>query len=285
MQKIVTEGESREIKKMGDKIEQTFESRHFIKLQALYEAEKNRLNQMKHEYSQLPDGEILIPYKNAHATYYVYKNGVQKSVKRDEPVVNKLMRKRVLKRTIMVQEVWCKSLNQAEKNIRRRLKSMRKKGAEQTVARILAMPESDMFIMEPGEYKWRTENNCQNPYRREQLKYRTSMGVMVRSKSEKIIADKLEYYDIPYRYEAELVINGNRYYPDFMVLLPDGRILIWEHFGLMDDIDYSNKAWQKIENYRIAGYVQHTNLICTYESDIENDKIIDEIIKRFILQN
>ena len=88
---------------------------------------------------------------------------------------------------------------------------------------------------------------------------------------------------IPYRYEAELFINGNRYYPDFMILLPDGSILIWEHFGMMDDIDYASRAWRKIENYRRAGYVQHTNLICTYESDIENGKVIDEIIRRFIL--
>ena len=65
--------------------------------------------------------------------------------------------------------------------------------------------------------------------------------------------------------------------------LPDGRILIWEHFGMMDDIDYASRAWRKIENYRRAGYVQHTNLICTYESDIENDKVIDGIIRRFVL--
>lgn len=140
-----------------------------------------------------------------------------------------------------------------------------------------------MFVMEPREYEWKSENHHRNSYRPELLKYQTSKCVMVRSKSEKIIADKLEQYGIPYRYEAELFINGNRYYPDFMILLPDGSILIWEHFGMMDDIDYASRAWRKIENYRRAGYVQHTNLICTYESDIENGKVIDEIIRRFIL--
>ena len=268
---------------MEDKIRQTFERRQFAKLRTLHDAENNRLLQMKHEYSRLPDGEILIPYKNAHATYYIYENGIQKSVKRSEPVVDKLMRKRVLKRAITMQEAWCRSLGDAEKSFRRRLKSMEKSGAGKTLIRILELPESDMFVMEPREYEWKSENHHRNGYRPELLKYQTSKGVMVRSKSEKIIADKLELYGIPYRYEAELIINGNRYYPDFMILLPDGRILIWEHFGMMDDIDYASRAWRKIENYRRAGYVQHTNLICTYESDIENGKVIDEIIRRFVL--
>lgn len=35
-----------------------------------------------------------------------------------------------------------------------------------------------------------------------------------------------------FRYEAKLAINGKVYYPDFMILCDDGRILIWEHFGL-----------------------------------------------------
>lgn len=232
---------------MEDKIKQNFERRQFTKLRALHDMENNRLLQMKYEYSRLPEGEILIPYKNAHATYYIYDVGIQKSVKRSEPVVDKLMRKRVLKRAITIQEAWCRSLEDAEKGFRRRLKSMEKSGAGKTLIRILELPESDMFVMEPREYEWKSENHHRNSYR------------------------------------PELFINGNRYYPDFMILLPDGSILIWEHFGMMDDIDYASRAWRKIENYRRAGYVQHTNLICTYESDIENGKVIDEIIRRFIL--
>ena len=60
-------------------------------------------------------------------------------------------------------------------------------------------------------------------------------------------------------------------------------MVIWEHFGLMNDPDYRKRALEKIELYRKAGYVQHKNLICTWEEDIASADDIDNIIRRFIL--
>lgn len=40
-----------------------------------------------------------------------------------------------------------------------------------------------------------------------------------------------------------------------MILCDDGRILIWEHFGLMDKEEYFISACRKLEQYRKAGYV------------------------------
>ena len=88
---------------------------------------------------------------------------------------------------------------------------------------------------------------------------------------------------VAFRYEAKLVINGKVYYPDFMILCDDGRILIWEHFGLMDKEEYFISACRKLEQYRRAGYVQHSNLICTYEEDLRSGAVLEEILLRYEL--
>ena len=51
----------------------------------------------------------------------------------------------------------------------------------------------------------------------------------------------------------------------------------------MDNSDYFFRACRKIEYYRRAGLTQHTNLICTYEEDVEDGAILDGIIERFEL--
>ena len=43
-------------------------------------------------------------------------------------------------------------------------------------------------------------------------------GLSVESKSESIIASQLERYNIPFRYEALLQLEGQIYYPDFTIL-------------------------------------------------------------------
>ena len=53
---------------------------------------------------------------------------------------------------------------------------------------------------------------------------------------------------------------------------------------MMEDSEYFMRAYRKIEAYRRIGHVQHSNLICTYESDIADGSKLDEIIERFILE-
>ena len=121
-----------------------------------------------------------------------------------------------------------------------------------------------------------------NPYRTEDLRYITLMGVRVRSKSELTIANRLENRQIPYRYEAELDVAGRHIYPDFVIKRLDGTLVIWEHFGLMNKADYYSKAMEKVNLYRQKGFIQHKNLICTWEEDIAETKEIDNIINRFL---
>ena len=94
------------------------------------------------------------------------------------------------------------------------------------------------------------------------------MGVRVRSKSEVIIADALSRAGIPFRYEYPTGIKGwGTLYPDFTCLDTRTREeIIWEHFGLMGDHDYTENAVQKIARYAASGYILGKNFIATFES-------------------
>lgn len=96
----------------------------------------------------------------------------------------------------------------------------------------------------------------------------TSTGVRVRSKSEIIIADALDRAGIPYRYEFPASIKGwGTLYPDFTCLdVRTRKEIIWEHFGLMGDTDYTENTLQKIAHYAASGYILGKNLIATFES-------------------
>jgi len=118
----------------------------------------------------------------------------------------------------------------------------------------------------------------------EELKYLTNSGILVRSKSELIIADALALNKVPFLYEAKLRLGDEIKSPDFTIRRPrDDKEFLWEHFGLMDDEAYRRKANAKIELYGRYGYRPFENLICTYEEDIQDRKRIQQYIELFLL--
>ena len=97
--------------------------------------------------------------------------------------------------------------------------------------------------------------------------YYTRRGLRVRSKSEVIIADILDEMSIPFHYEKPLLLNNIFVHPDFTILnIKERREIYWEHFGMMDDMDYRNNAFNKIRNYESNGFYQYDSLICTFET-------------------
>ena len=117
--------------------------------------------------------------------------------------------------------------------------------------------------------------------------YYTNRNEKVRSKSEVIIANLLDKYHLPYRYEFPVTLPGlGTVHPDFTVLKPDTRTeFYWEHLGMMDDADYAYKSLLKIRYYHKNGYFEGQSLILTYESsdnplDIHD---VDQIIRQYLL--
>lgn len=98
--------------------------------------------------------------------------------------------------------------------------------------------------------------------------YETENHEIVRSKSEKMIADKLFLLGIPYKYEEPAFLeNGMVYFPDFTILnLKTRREVYFEHFGRMDDEAYCNKTLTKINLYQQNGIVLGKNFLCTFET-------------------
>lgn len=100
----------------------------------------------------------------------------------------------------------------------------------------------------------------------------TSRGERVRSKSEIIIADVLTRLGIPYRYEYPVELtteNGERrlFHPDFICLnLRTREELLWEHFGMMDDAEYSARAARRLRLYETNQIFPGKNLIISVET-------------------
>lgn len=113
----------------------------------------------------------------------------------------------------------------------------------------------------------------------------TDHGEHVRSKAELILANKFFKEGIPYVYEPRIELkNGRSVYPDFALLdIRERKTYYWEHFGLMDVPEYSEKMVIKIEEYQENGYWLGENLLCTFETKENplNSKMVDRILKRY----
>lgn len=115
----------------------------------------------------------------------------------------------------------------------------------------------------------------------------TEKGERVRSKSEKIIADMLHKAGIPYRYECPVTLTGlGTIYPDFMVLnIKERKEMYWEHFGMMNNNEYCEKALCKINIYIKNGIIPGKNLIITHETSKHSLEtlIVEKIMREYLV--
>lgn len=143
--------------------------------------------------------------------------------------------------------------------------------------------KSERLLIESSEYQnllspyfkpasqelteWMESPYEHNPAYPEQLVHNGCTGTMLRSKSEVLIELQLHTNQIPYRYEAKLILKDSIMYPDFTIRHPEtGKIYYWEHFGMMDNPAYIKKTCEKIEKYALSGIIPSVNLITTYET-------------------
>ena len=113
----------------------------------------------------------------------------------------------------------------------------------------------------------------------------TERGEAVRSKSEKILADKFLTMNIPYHYEKPLWLKGyGDVHPDFTLLNTKTRKeYYWEHLGMMDNVQYLDKTIKKIELMKRNGIFEGENLILTYETSTHplNMKVVESMLERY----
>lgn len=143
----------------------------------------------------------------------------------------------------------------------------------------------EQFAME-----WLNQSFTSNPYPFADDSLKTDRGEIVRSKTEKFIADKLNKLNIPYRYEQELYLEYTRevVYPDFTILNKKTRKIYYlEHLGMMGDPSYSRKSINKIKKYVKNNIIPGKDLILTFETDdvIIDTSNLDRIIDSFFGEN
>ena len=124
--------------------------------------------------------------------------------------------------------------------------------------------------------KWASEKVTDTNPREADKEYETPSGIVVKSKSEWMIARILDDYHVSYYYEKPFDDYGPihtgtpRYnlYPDFTCLNKrTGKTYYWEHLGKMDDMLYVAKNINRIMNYASYGIYPGNGLIVTYESN------------------
>jgi len=244
----------------------------YSKVINLYEKE---ITSIKQELSKLPVGHLT---KQKHY-YYERIGNLQKGITKDPQRVKQLARKAYLLRR----------LKHIESNYTLIKKQIKRFKTEEPKDIIKGMPSCYKSLPEFYFFHSTVQNQLDsisqgNVGHQNELIYLTDSGIRVRSKSERMIADALDKNKIPYRYEAELILGGYRKYPDFVIYRPsDGKVFLWEHFGLMDNEGYQKNTTEKIALYARHGFFPNDNLICTYEHDLKNLLKIHALIEIFLL--
>ena len=188
------------------------------------------------------DEYLLLKESKGRRRFYIKKKGSSRLI-----YINSMGIKTA--EELLKNKVHCKTISILEKNISV-LKNILPKIKDYDLEAVLdEMPPAYKKLKENLERKGETQiafPQSENTKDRAGLKYRTSFGLFVRSKNEVLIAEALYAAGLEFWYEKrlELVVkSGDGYntdveYPDFTIRLPDGSIVYWEHFGMMDKKDY-----------------------------------------------
>ena len=238
-----------------------------------YETE---ISTIKKELRGLPAGALVI-----RGTYYCVKDGSsERGITRDREKVRQLARKAYLSQRLKNLE-WNYSLIITPFQLFKTEDPMEIIAGLSSACRSLPLH----CFFHPSVQQLQESPFSSDASHSDGLIYLTDSGLRVRSKSERTIANLLDCFDVPYRYEAALTLGGKVRYPDFTIFRPfDGKLFLWEHFGLMDNEDYRKKVSEKLALYAQGGFFPFDRLICTYEHDLHDPSRIEMLIKAFLFK-
>lgn len=243
---------------------------------------KNLRDRMTFVQKRLPKGSLS--KRNDRLIHSIRDKGVQFAITLSDidPVVAELKTSRYIKEGLPILERKIKACEEFLKNdicydpfeIESKLKD-----CYHDITDLGVFLKGDLAAGDFGEMNFR-----KNPMRIE-IPHITGDGVKCRSKSEALIGTRLEQRGELYLYDTALELyDGSIIYSDFKIFQPRRRrLVIMEHFGMMDSPDYAEKAIKRLEKYSKSGYYLGWNLFYTYETKkhpltIETiDRKLDEI--------
>lgn len=223
-----------------------------------------------------PAGEdiLIVAVKNNYTEWYLKQNGKGRRYmkKKEEPLAR-----------MLAQAAYAKGFLKTAQMVWESLRKLQASGLQRSAAcmyEALAAPFEELsparkalvepYVLPEKEFVPAWENAAYEglPFAEDDPEIFTERGVRVRSKSEKMIADKLDILGIPYRYEYPVYIRGlGIIHSDFTLLDPAERTkVVFEHFGLMEDPAYLRNALRKIDLFERNGYFLGDTFLCTFES-------------------
>lgn len=260
---------------------------HTIYDQMLAECKRleDEIREIELRLQDFPQGKLIIT-RNKNANYKWYVNDGSKlsyMPKRDRQLAEQLAQKRYL--TLRVKE-----LNHEKQAIQFYLRHHLNE--DDNSRRLLSDPPFQELLfnyfkpIDKGLQEWAKE-----PYDRsfkypEQLNYKCISGNVVRSKSESMIDLVLYLNHIPYHYEEALQLGETILYPDFTIRHPNtGKTFYWEHFGMMDNSNYSKNVYSKLQLYNSFQIIPTINLITTFETQESplNSETVEKIVQLYFL--
>lgn len=134
--------------------------------------------------------------------------------------------------------------------------------------------------------QWIKEPYERNQNHPEQLLHKSISGNILRSKSESMVDTSLFLHKIPFRYECALTLGETTIFPDFTISHPKtGETIYWEHFGVIDNPNYSKNAYQKMQLYTNYGIIPSYQLITTFETKEQplTGYFIEKVIEHYFL--
>lgn len=264
--------------------------RRLFELKKLFEQKAKSLKNAPEGYLRISKSNGVVQYyirsvpRNRRGNYIHAEN--KKIVKQiaqkvyDEKVLQAAHKEIKILERILRQYEQLEENNSLAENIFQKLNPQR-----QSLIKPVRFPDN-LFVAQ-----WQKEAYESKGFSENSPVYYTSRGDKVRSKSEVIIAETLSRMDIPYRYEFPLQLNSEdgrciTIHPDFFCLnVKNRKEFIWEHFGMMEDSDYSINTVRKLQLYAQNGFFPGKNLIITTETVYQpiSIKIIEKIAREFLL--
>jgi hypothetical protein len=113
--------------------------------------------------------------------------------------------------------------------------------------------------------------------------HRTIRGELLRSKSEVVIANCLNSIGLHYEYERGLegtVDQGRRLRPDFTIIGRTGKVVLWEHLGMLDHPAYAEHWHRKLAWYAHNGFELNKNLFVTSQTGSLDARAVEATAKK-----
>ncbi|MCR5143819.1 MAG: hypothetical protein K6B67_00760 [Lachnospiraceae bacterium] len=249
---------------------------------------EHAINVIEKRQKNQPHGSIRVSSKSNRYQYYLIEekeDGIGKYIpKKNENTIKKLAQKKydadVKKEAECEHKLICNMLNKYTPEKIINIYSKSSKGRQMFIDPVISTDE---------EYK-RNWNEIEYEHMmvgEEESEYITNRGEHVRSKSELIIANQLDKYGVPYKYEYPINLGNNiTAHADFYCLnVKRRKEIVWEHFGMVDNEEYANNMVRKIISYDKKGYRIGDNFIMSFEtlSYPLNTQFINRVIENNLL--